>query len=57
MTRQVWKLDKQGRPTRLVTVETIEEPPKWSRIILPLLFLICVVVAVGLNSAGYGGGR
>jgi hypothetical protein len=34
-----------------------EESPKWSRIILPLLFVLCVVVAVGLNSAMYGGGR
>jgi len=34
-----------------------EESPKWGRAILPLLFVLCAVVAVGLNSAMYGGGR
>jgi hypothetical protein len=38
-------------------IVTEEPKPKWSRLILPLLFVLCVVVAVSLNSAMYGGGR
>ncbi len=38
-------------------IVTEEPKPKWSRIILPLMFVVCLVVAVGLNAAMYGGGR
>lgn len=45
MTRQVWRLDAEGRPTRLVTVETFEDavktPPTW-------LCVVAVAVAVVL---------
>lgn len=40
MTRRVWQLDSEGRPVRLVDVETFEDavpvPPTW----------VCVTLAV-----------
>ena len=47
MTRRVWQLDKQGRPVRLVDVETFEDavktPPTWVCVVLAVVFVVGVV--------------
>ena len=47
MTRQVWKRDAEGRPTRLVTVETYEDavktPPTWVCIVMAIVLVAGVV--------------
>ena len=46
MRREVWLRDSEGRPTRLVTVETYEDavkaPPTWTWIALAVF---CIALA------------
>ena len=52
MTRQVWQRDAEGRPTRLVTVETYEDavptPPTWLCIVMGVVFVAGVIWQGGI---------
>lgn len=53
MTRQVWKLDDQGRPTRLCTVETYEAKATWWQAVLAVVMVALIVGMVFGNASEY----
>lgn len=54
MTRQVWKLDDQGRPTRLCTVETYKaSTATWWQAVLAILAVALLVGAVFGNAGEF----